>query len=493
MIGAHLPVLLVILPLLAAPLCIMIGREAATRLVSAAVTWTVLGMAVALLAQVQAEGPLRYALGGWEAPLGIEYRVDPLNAFLLVIVSANAAVVLPFAFVSFSRELPPRRHNQVFALFLLCLAGLLGICVTGDAFNIFVFLEISALSSYVLVAMGPTRRALIAAMQYLILGTIGSTFILIGIGLLYMMTGTLNIVDLAHRLEPIHSSRTVLAAFAFLTVGTSMKMALFPVHNWLPNAYAYAPSAVSAFIASTSTKVMFYLLLRFVYTLFGGAFIFDTVQLDGLLLPLALLAVYLASAVALYQPDVKRLLAFSSISQIGYILLGLSLHSETGLTGSIVHLFHHAVIKGGLFLVMGCIAYRVGSAQLADFPGLGRRMPWTMAAFVVGGFGLIGIPGTGGFITKWFLVSAALEQGLWLVGALTLLSSLIAVAYVWRIVETAYFQPPAPAAQAAREAPVGLLIPTWILIGATVVFGLYGRWPVEAARQAAQWLLGGST
>jgi multicomponent Na+:H+ antiporter subunit D len=202
-----------------------------------------------------------------------------------------------------------------------------------------------------------------------------------------------------------------------------------------------------------------------------------------------LLAIFVASSVALFQPDVKRLLAYSSVSQMGYVALGLSFHSEAGLTGSIVHLFNHAMMKGGLFLVMGCIVFRVGSAQLSDLRGLGRTMPWTMAAFVVGGLSLIGVPGTGGFVSKWFLVSAAFEQGLWQVGALTLLSSLIAVGYIWRVIEAAYFAESEDADQPRNEAPLSLLIPTWVMIGATVVFGLYTRLPVGAAGRAARWLL----
>ena len=193
-------------------------------------------IAVALLLQVLASGPISYHLGGWAPPWGIEYRVDLLNAFILVLVSGVAAVMMPFARRSVAAEVDPDKQAWFYSMYLLCLTGLLGITITGDAFNIFVFLEISSLSTYVLIALGKDRRALVAAYQYLIMGTIGATFYVIGIGLLYLVTGSLNILDIAERLGPTaaENSRPVLAALAFLTVGISLKLALFPLHVWLP-------------------------------------------------------------------------------------------------------------------------------------------------------------------------------------------------------------------------------------------------------------------
>ncbi len=203
--------------------------------------------------------------------------MDRLSSFVLLLVSGMAALVLPYCRASIEREIPREQHYLFYAMFALCLTGLLGITITGDAFNIFVFLEISSLSTYVLIALGPDRRALVAAYQYLVMGTIGATFIVIGIGLLYLMTGTLNLADMASRLPEVRGSRPVLAALAFLTVGISLKLALFPLHQWLPNAYTYAPSAVAAFLAATATKVSIYVLLRFFYTVFGADASYSTI------------------------------------------------------------------------------------------------------------------------------------------------------------------------------------------------------------------------
>jgi multicomponent Na+:H+ antiporter subunit D len=490
-IRQHLPALQVVIPLLSAPLCLLLNKPRVAWALSLVASWLALIIAIALLQQVLSTGTLSYELGGWAAPWGIEYRVDPVNAFVLLIVASIGAVLMPFALRSVAREIPAERHALFYTAYLLCLAGLLGIAITGDAFNLFVFLEISSLSSYIMISLGRDRRALTAAYQYLIMGTIGATFILIGVGLLYMMTGTLNMLDLAQRIPSVADTRTVRVALAFLTVGISLKLALFPLHLWLPNAYTYAPSVVTAFLAATATKVAVYMLLRFLFTVFGAALSFEEMLVHAILLPLALVAVFSASIVAIYQDNLKRMLAYSSVAQIGYMILGISFTSVTGLTAAILHLFNHALMKGALFLALGCVVYQLGSVRLADIAGLGRRMPWTFAAIVVGGLSLIGVPLTVGFISKWYLVLAALEGGLWWVAVLVLLGSLLAVAYIWRVVEVAFFEPAPKGTPRYQEAPLSLLIPTWILIGANVYFGVNAELTVGVARRAAEWLIGG--
>jgi len=227
LIAEHLPALQVVIPLMAAPLCILLHRASGAWFVSLVASWCSFAVAVALLGQVQAGGPISYPLGDWAPPWGIEYRVDMVSAFVLVIVSTIGAVVIPYARASVEREVPSDRAYLFYCMYCLCLTGMLGIAITGDAFNLFVFLEIASLSSYVLVSMGADRRALMAAYRYLIMGTIGATFYIIGVGLLYMMTGTLNMADLAERLPAVAETRTILTALAFLTVGISLKLALF--------------------------------------------------------------------------------------------------------------------------------------------------------------------------------------------------------------------------------------------------------------------------
>ena len=487
---AHLPAFQVVLPLFAAPLCIILRRGALPWLIALVISWVAFIIAAVQLATVLESGVISYAVGGWLAPWGIEYRIDPLNAFMMLIVAGVASVVLPFARRSVAAEIREDLHYLFYSAFLLMLTGLLGIAITGDAFNLFVFIEIAALSSYALIAMGKDRRALTAAFTYLAMGTAGATFILIGIGLLYVMTGTLNMADLAVRLAPVLGTRTALVAFAFLAVGISLKLALFPLHMWLPNAYAYAPSAVSAFLATTGTKIAIYVLLRFTYTIFGAEFSFGVVPLGEVLLALAVIAMIVASTIAIFQADVKRLLAYSSLAQVGYIVLGISMANVAGLTAAIVHLFNHAATKGALFLLVGCMVYRVGSANLDRLAGIGRRMPWTTFGFVIGGLSLIGVPLTAGFISKWYLVLGAMERGWWPAAGLVLLTSLLAIAYVWRVIEAAYLRPTPEDLGGVVEAPLSMLIPAWLLIAASVYFGVETSLSIGIAEQAARFLFG---
>jgi multicomponent Na+:H+ antiporter subunit D len=487
----HLPALQVVVPLVAAPICVLLRNGRAAFVLVLAAAWTAFAIAIALWLQVDAGGTLSYAIGSWAPPWGIEYRVDRLSSFVLVLIAGVAAVVLPYSWASIARELPREQHYLFYTMFSLCLAGLLGITITGDAFNIFVFLEISSLSTYVLIALGRDRRALLAAYQYLIMGTIGATFIVIGIGLLYLQTGTLNLVDMGQRLQSISGHRSVLAALAFLTVGLSLKLALFPLHQWLPNAYAYAPSAVSAFLAATATKVAIYALLRFYFSVFGESAVFHRLPMEEFMLVLALGGMFVAATVACFQRDLKRLFAYSSVSQIGYIVLGMSFDSVTGVTGTIVHLANHAVTKGGIFLLLGAMAVSMGGVTLARVQGVGRVMPMTSLGIVLCGLSLIGIPGTAGFVSKWYLVLAALEAGQWWLVFLIVLSSLISVVYVGRFVEAAYFRAPRADLAGAREAPLSLLAPAFVMVAATLFFGLDTSVTVGAASLAATTLLGG--
>jgi len=488
----HLPALQVVIPLIAAPLCVFIARPGATWMVATLVSWVVFIISIALLDQVMSGGVIRYEMGGWAAPWGIEYRIDFVNAFVLVIVSGISAITVITARASVQSEVRSEKVYLLYTAWMLCLTGLLGITITGDAFNVFVFLEISSLSTYILISLGRERKAFVAAFRYLIMGTVGATFILIGVGLLYGMTGTLNMADLADRLPAVGSSDTVQAAYAFILVGVALKLALFPLHMWLPNAYAYAPSVVTAFLAGSATKVAVYVMLRFMFTVYGAAYSYDTMHLTEVVLPLALAGIVIASAVAIFQDDVKRLLAYSSVAQIGYVALGVSFGTVNGLTAGIIHLFNHALTKGALFIVVACVVFRVGSASVNAFAGLGRRMPWSIGLFVLSSLSLVGVPLTAGFTSKWYLLSGALERGWWPVALLVVLASLMAVIYTGKVIESAYFnEPPEASLQAqAREAPLELLGPGLVLGAAIIYFGANAEWSAGVAGMAAEALLG---
>ncbi|NNJ96277.1 MAG: monovalent cation/H+ antiporter subunit D family protein [Gammaproteobacteria bacterium] len=481
----HLSLLLVVIPLIAAPVTAMLPGRRLPWLFTLSVTWVCLLLASWQLSVVMNGSVISYELGGWAPPWGIEYRIDAMNALVAFIVAAIAAVTLPYALRSVEKEIPEYQTSLFYAAILLCLVGLLGIVQTGDVFNLFVFLEISSLSSYVLIAMGKQRRALTAAYQYLIMGTIGATFLLIGIGLIYAETGTLNMLDLNQRLQPIMEHRTVHTGFAFIVVGIALKLALFPLHLWLPNAYTYSPSVISVFLAATATKVAVYIMLRMVFTVFSSSLVVLT---SYMFLVLGIVGVILPSISAIFQTDAKRLLAYSSIAQISYMVLGMGFASVLGLTATLVHVFNHALMKGALFMAIGAIVYRVGSSRLENFQGLGRQMPWTFSAILIAGLSLIGIPGTAGFISKWYLVLAALEQQSWLITGVILLGSLLAVIYVWKIVEIMFFRPVPETVIEVREAPASLLIPTWVLVSANLFFGFNTELTVDVAGTAVRLL-----
>ena len=486
----HLPILQVILPLVAAPSCLIIRHARFAWGFALVVCAAAFAVSLLLLQQVLADGTISYTLGGWDAPWGIEYRIDILNAWVLAIVSGISFLVLAGSRESVRAEIGERRQTLFYTLYLLCFAGLLGIVATGDAFNVFVFLEISSLATYAMIALGRDRRALWSAFQYLVLGTIGATFILIGIGFLYMMTGTLNMLDLGARLPALSESTTVVAALVFILVGVCLKLALFPLHAWLPGAYSQAPSIVTAFLAATATKVALYLLLRFTFTVFGLDLSLAALPLQVTLIAFGLAGVLFASLIAVYQSDIKRMLAYSSVAQMGYLVTAVALGNVLGLQAALLHLFNHALMKAALFLALAGVVLHFGST-LTAIRGLGRSMPWTAAALVVAGMSLVGMPLTAGFISKWYLVSASIDAGLWWVAGIIVIGSLLAAVYVWRIVEALYAQDgEAATISAKREAPAGLLIPVWILALANIYFGIDTELPLQVTAQAARFLMG---
>lgn len=524
----HLPALQVLIPLLCAPLCAMLRSATAAWLLFLLSAFASFGCAVLLALRVAGGQVQQYAMGGWAAPAGIEYVIDDFNTPVLLLVTLIAAVVAVYSRRSIAAEVERKRIPLVYACLCLVLTGLLGLTVTGDAFNAFVFLEITSLSSYALIAMGRRRRALLATYRYLVIGTVGATFILLGIGLAYAVTGTLNMADLAQRLADVEGNRALYAAVAFVFVGLAVKMGMFPLHAWLPQAYGEAPSAISTFLAGTGTKVAIYVFLRFAFTVFGTTLVFRELPVGTIGLALATVAMLAGSAVACFQTDIKYLLAWSSVGQIGYIVAGVCLATAPGVSAAYLHLINHGVIKAALFAAAGLLLLRVGSMRLDALAGFGRRMPWTFAAILLAGLGLVGVPLTSGFVSKWALVTALVEQGQWVVLAAVLVSSLLALVYIGRIVEVGWFrslpaddspgtpepapepgtepsaEPTAVAAPAkapvnapvhapiktATKAPASMVAVIWALVLLSLYFGIDATLPAELAESAADALLG---
>jgi multicomponent Na+:H+ antiporter subunit D len=407
-----------------------------------AVGASVLQLAVAgtLAASVFGDERISYVVGGFEVPFGIELVVDGLSATVLLLVAGVALGVLAYA-----RRAGPR-SNPFYATYLLLVAGLSGMTVTGDLFNMYVFLEITGLAAYALVASGEDGRSPVAALKYLIVGTFGASLFLLGIGYAYIGTGTLNMADLAVKLAESAAVDPTLAqaAFALIVVGLFIKVAVFPLHTWQPDAYAGAPDTVSGLISALVSTVAAYALLRVVYTVFGTGFLESNPVAEAMLVGGAVVSIVVGSLLAVSQSEVKRMLAYSSVSQFGLIVAAVAIGNTTALVGAAIHLVGHAVMKGGLFLTAGLVATETGARTVSEFDGLVDRSPVGAGAFGVLAVSMVGVPPTVGFAGKWYVAVGAAESGAWALLAVIIASTLLTLAYFARLVERMFFREPAP-------------------------------------------------
>lgn len=475
----HYPVLIIVISMLSAFTILIAGwvNKKTCLPISLATIFVQLLLAFSILHHVViTREPIHYWLGGWAPPWGIEYVVDAFNAYVLVIVLFICLLTVIYAKRSIEKELP-RKIVSFYVVFQLLVTGLCGITVTGDVFNLYVFLEIASLAAYALIAAAG-GRSLKASYNYVIMGSIGACFYLLGAGFLYSVTGSLNMADLSYLLPPLYENKVVQAAFVFFVVGISIKMALFPLHIWQPDAYTYAPSAVSVIIAAAMSKVSIYAFIRIFFSVFTTDFIHIYVPITTVLSWIAAIAIIVGSVIAIMQTNLKRMLAYSSVSQIGYIVLGVALFStQWGLYGALIHILNHAITKGCLFMVAGAIIYRTGLRSIKDFEGLGKKMPYTCAAFTLAALSMIGVPPTVGFITKLCLVLASLEAVEYVYVAVILASTLLNLVYFWRVIERMYFVKKEGAGEnehaiKMEEAPVSMVVPALILGLLCVIVGI---------------------
>ncbi|MEA1899497.1 MAG: monovalent cation/H+ antiporter subunit D family protein, partial [Thermodesulfobacteriota bacterium] len=415
-------------------------------------------------------------------------------AFVLVIVSFISLFVAIYSKKSVEDNLP-EKTVPFYTLFLLLVTGLMGIVITGDVFNLFVFLEISALSCYALIAIGE-EGAPMATFNYVIIGTIGACFYLLGIGYLYIATGSLNMADLANILPDLYHSKVILVAFAFFTVGLAIKAGLFPMHTWLPDAYCTAPSAVSALIAPLMTKVAAYVMIRVMFTVFKPHFSMEIVPVFAILGWLAVMAIFWGGIKALAQTDLKRMLVYVVVAEVGYIVIGVSVANRMGLTGAILHIMNDAVMMACLFLVVGAILYKTGTREIHQLRHLNKKMPFTMAAFTITALSMVGIPPACGFFSKWYLILGTIEAGQWVWAAALLCSSLINAVLFFRVIECAYLKPMEPAyahnsgettnEEIQRdEAPFTMLVPIVIMAAGVILLGIFSGKIISSVIQFA--------
>jgi multicomponent Na+:H+ antiporter subunit D len=432
--------------------------------------------AVVVMSRVLSHGKISYTVGNWQPPYGIELVVDPLSAMMMVLVSVVALLASFSALKSVEQELPGR-EAFFFTLYLILIAGLHGLIVTADAFNLYVLLEITSITTYGLVAMG-RGRAVLSSFKYIIMGTIGACFYLLGVGYIYILTGTLNMAYIARILPTLNAPVATTTAIAFVLVGLWIKMAFFPLHSWLPNAYSHAPTGAGTLVAPLMTKVTVYLMVRVIISMYTPALVFTHDWVIKGVIWTASFAIIYGSCMALGQKDLRRMLTFIIIAEVGYMVGGVFLANANGLTGAVLHIVNDALMTLCLFLAVAAIIYRQGSVSLVSLQGIFRRMPITMAAFTLGALAMIGVPPTCGFFSKWYLILGGIDGNHWEFVIALVASSLINVVLFFRIIELGYFGSLAEGQHhdekpgERREAPWWMLKPLVLTALLLVVVGL---------------------
>ncbi len=478
MMTQQLPALITIIPLF-------------TGLIISAVMWidkrysypiaiaglaTALLTSVGLLLQVLSHGPVTYEMAGWAGPMGIVYVIDYLNAPVLVVIMA----------VAFANLISSRKNVLVefkgktgafYSLYTLFVTGVVGITATGDAFNLYVLLEIAALTGYALIGLGKDRAPL-ASLNYLFIGTIGASFYLLGVGYLYIATGSLNMADLARIIPGLVDNSVILFALIICMTGLFIKMALFPLHGWLPNAYSFSSPSSTGVIAPLTTKVMIYAMIRVGLYVFTPEYIFNAVAIGRVIVWIAVIAIVMGSLMALAQKSLLKMLTYVIIAEVGYMVGGFWLGNSMGITGATIHIINDAAMTLCLFMAAGAITYKVGSDSFENLQGLFKKMPLTMIGFVAGAMAVIGIPPTCGFFSKYYLITGGFAAGHYGFVVALLFSSLVNAVLFFRIFEIAYFEPFSDShdhdhEEAINEAPLSMLIPLLITAASLIVLGIY--------------------
>jgi multicomponent Na+:H+ antiporter subunit D len=478
----HLPVIIFLIPFLTAICMPMVGLKKRhwCRPMALAAVFAMCVAALVNFSLVLDHGESRYAFGGWSistslpaAPLGIEWVNDRLASTMLVALSFLASVCLIYG----GPLLPQSLGKQVvhyYTLILLLISGLSGIVFAGDLFNVFVFLEVAALSAYALVGI-PGGRALLVAVRYLILGTLGASFYLLGVVFFYAATGTLNMADLAQQMTDkpeLMTSKAIIAGSTFMFIGLGIKMALFPLHGWLPGAYTRAPDAISPMLAGLMTKIALYSWVRIMFWVLGAGAEIGHVHLLTLLGILGAVAAVVGALLALSQQDVKRMFAYGGISHIGLILIGFSQGNQTGFAGAMFYLINDAFMQAGIFFIAGAAIYQHGARTVDELASLRGGSPWMIGALIILAMSMIGIPPTGGFFGKWQIILSAIEEGNYLAVGAVVVATLLTMAYFQRLFVRIFRDRPTSASAPRVETHLSIRVSVAVTSAAIIVLGL---------------------
>jgi multicomponent Na+:H+ antiporter subunit D len=468
----HFPALLFAIPLMTAislPV-VTFHRARWRRPMLLTAVFAMIVLAGANLFMVLNHGETRYFFGGWAAPLGIEWVADRLAAVMMLAVSLLAAICVIYSGIIAA----PASGAQMLlrsVLILLLLSGLTGVVFAGDLFNVFVFLEVATLSTCGLIASGG-GRALVFGFRYLVLASVGATFYLLGVAFLYAASGTLNMADVAQRLNGLLESRAVIVGLVFMFIGLAVKMALMPLHGWLPDAYTHAPDSISPLLSALVTKVALFAWVRIMYWVVGYGQDFETAGVLRLCWVLGAVAAAGGAFLALIQRDIKRVFAYGGVSHIGLIILGAGLGNQTGLAGSLFYLINDAVMQATLFILAGAAIGRYGVRSVEELRALRGRAPWLSGALIVVALSMIGIPPTGGFFGKWYIILGALQSGQYFAVAAVIIATILTMAYFMGLFVRVF-----GGEQAADIRPVEMPLLLRVCVGALcagiITLGLY--------------------
>ena len=440
---SDLPAMLVAFPMLFSVVALLAGlARQDTGWPVAVVATAVQVAAAAVLANRAFEETVTYVVGGFSAPFGIELVVDGLSATMALLVA-----VVSLATLAFARVAGPR-GNSFYSGYLLLVGGLTGLVLTGDLFNMFVFLEIVGISTYALIAADRSGASAYASLKYLVVGTVGASLYLLGVGYAFLATGTLNMLDMQVQIveQASYADPLIRASYALIVAGLGLKIAVFPIHAWQPDAYQRAPDAVTTIVAALVSTASAYALIRVSYTVFTVDFLAANDAITTVMLIVAGASILAGSALAAMQSDLKRMFAYSSVAQFGMIVAAIALANETALLGGIVHLIGHGLLKFGLFLGVGLLALGYGGRELDDLASAARSAPYTAGAIAVLGLGLVGIPPSVGFLGKWYIGVGAVESSMGAgdpagigIAVVIFVSTLFTLSYVARVIERFYF------------------------------------------------------
>ncbi len=457
----------VAIPLAGSFIIAILGKRPrwAPDLISGFTTLVLLAASILAVGIANTHGVLVYSIGAWKAPIGIEMVLDGLTAFMLVTINLVAFAVSVYA-VNYMEQFTSK--SKFYTLFLLMLAGMNGLVVTGDMFNLFVFLEIASVASYALVAFGTEKHELEAAFKYAIMGTVASLFILLGIAILYSFTSTLNMADMASVLAQKESKNIVLMVSVLFLMGFGLKSAIVPFHAWLPDAHPSAPAPISAMLSGVLIKSLgIYALCRIFYNVIGM-----TAEVSSVFMFLGVLSMVVGVFLAIGQWDLKRLLAYHSISQIGYVVLGISLGTPLGVIGGLFHLFNHSIFKSLLFLDAGAVEYATGTRDLKDMGGLSAKMPATGTTNLIASMSIAGIPPFNGFWSKLIIIIATVEAGRYWYAFWAVLASLLTLASFMKVMKYAFLGALKEKWSQIKEVPVFMKLSMGVLAAICVFGGL---------------------